>query len=290
MKKNLKTQNHVSANVSQFELTKYTLNNLLQFDITPVAKLVLLYLTDCYNPKNADVFPKQSTIAKTLGVSERSVVRAVQELFEQGIILIECKKTNRYKFTSKLGFEVSSNEKSKKAAQEHDVKLHVFEPAQEQKKEQDKLSDGEKCVGQIDGQSSAKMSAPCIEQKKEQKNSLSEQVKPAKNVENNGEDFKILLDFAQAQGARNKVAYARAMMANGTADAVIQRAKASKQRLVDTRALLEAQRENAKNCKKPAEFDFEEAREFIQKTHPILRSRSITCKMLAQKFGLTLAG
>lgn len=81
---------------TQFDLTKITLNNLSQYDITPTAKLVLLYLTDCYNPKHADVFPKQKTIADKLGISERSVVRAVQELFKAGLILIECKHTNRY--------------------------------------------------------------------------------------------------------------------------------------------------------------------------------------------------
>lgn len=81
---------------TQFDLTKQTLNNLSQYDLTPVAKLVLLYLTDCYNPNNACVFPKQKTIAIKLGISERSVIRAIQELFKAGLILIECKHTNRY--------------------------------------------------------------------------------------------------------------------------------------------------------------------------------------------------
>lgn len=88
---------HATHGISGFELAKQTLNNLSQYDITPVAKLVLLYLVDCYNPKNGlEVFPKQKTIASKLGVSERSVTRAIQELFKARLILIECKSSNRY--------------------------------------------------------------------------------------------------------------------------------------------------------------------------------------------------
>ena len=44
-----------------------------------------------------------------MGVSERSVTRAIQELFKAGLILIECKYTNRYKFTSKIVQEQAEN-------------------------------------------------------------------------------------------------------------------------------------------------------------------------------------
>lgn len=99
----------VSQGVTSFELTKGLLNNLSQYEITPTAKLVLLYLASCYNPNKADMFPKQKTIADKIGVSERSVVRAIQELFKAGLIMIECKYTNRYKFTSKIVPEPSEN-------------------------------------------------------------------------------------------------------------------------------------------------------------------------------------
>lgn len=87
---------------TQFELTSNIITKLNNFNLTPTAKLVLLYLTTCYNPKHKEVFPKQKTIADKLGISERSVTRAVQELFKEGLVLIECKYTNRYKFTSKI--------------------------------------------------------------------------------------------------------------------------------------------------------------------------------------------
>ena len=112
MMNTLKT--HELQEFSQFDLTKYLLNNLKQFNITPTAKLVLLQLSDCYNPKKPDMFPKQKTIALKLGISERSVNRAVQELFKAGLILIECKYTNKYKFTSKIASKCPLNKKTDK--------------------------------------------------------------------------------------------------------------------------------------------------------------------------------
>lgn len=95
--------------LTQFELTTNIVKNLKQFNITPTAKLVLLYLSSCYNPNKATMFPKQKTIADKIGVSERSVVRAIQELFKAGLIIIECKYTNQYKFTSKIVSEPLEN-------------------------------------------------------------------------------------------------------------------------------------------------------------------------------------
>ena len=82
---------HDQHGFSQFRLTNKTVNNLSQFDLTPTAKLVLVYLTTCYNPKKADMFPKQKTIAMKLGISERSIVRAISELIKAGLIVVECK-------------------------------------------------------------------------------------------------------------------------------------------------------------------------------------------------------
>lgn len=103
MQKKIKKSESMSLHAfSQYELTTEIITKLNTFKLTPTAKLVLLYLTTCYNPKHKEVFPKQKTIAIKLGISERSVTRAVQELFNAGLVLIECKYTNRYKFTSKI--------------------------------------------------------------------------------------------------------------------------------------------------------------------------------------------
>ena len=87
---------------TQFELTQNLLQNLNKFNLTPTAKLVLLYLSSCYNPNHKFVFPKQSTIAEKLGLSEASVIRAVSEAHKQGLIISERKYTNRYVLTAKF--------------------------------------------------------------------------------------------------------------------------------------------------------------------------------------------
>lgn len=120
---------------SQFKLTTNTITKLNTFNLTPTAKLVLLYLTTCYNPKHREVFPKQKTIADKLGVSERSVTRAVQELFKEGLLLIECKYTNRYKLTSKIVSERAENlsdDLRQNVTQEEDnLSLPYIEPINE---------------------------------------------------------------------------------------------------------------------------------------------------------------
>lgn len=94
---------------SQFVLTTNIITKLNTFKLTPTAKLVLLYLTTCYNPKHREVFPKQKTIADKLGVSEVSVTRAIFELHKEGLILSERKYTNRYVFTSRIVSEQAIN-------------------------------------------------------------------------------------------------------------------------------------------------------------------------------------
>ena len=128
---------------TQFELTQKLLQNLYKFKLTPTAKMVLMYLSSCYNPKHAEMFPKQRTIADKLGVSEASVIRAICELHKEGLIISERKYTNRYKYTSKflisLGIlnnkmqvENSQNE-SKETCNLQPV---LIEPKREQSKKQ----------------------------------------------------------------------------------------------------------------------------------------------------------
>lgn len=102
-------EKHATHGFSQFRLTNNLLQNLYKYEITPIAKLVLLYLSSCYNPKKTHMFPKQKTIASKIGATERSVVRAIQELVKEGLIVIECKYTNYYKFTSQIVSKPSEN-------------------------------------------------------------------------------------------------------------------------------------------------------------------------------------
>lgn len=101
--KNLKeVEKHEGHGFSQYELTQSLLQNLNKLKLTATENIILLELSLYYNPKHADIFPKQRTIALKANCSERSVIRAVQSFIKAGLIMVECKYTNRYKFTQKL--------------------------------------------------------------------------------------------------------------------------------------------------------------------------------------------
>lgn len=88
----------------QFELTKrlYTTDFFSKFNLNNTTKLVLFALTNHYNIQNEDMFPSQRYMAQQLGISEKSVERAIKELATNNLIVYLTKKVNRYKFTSKF--------------------------------------------------------------------------------------------------------------------------------------------------------------------------------------------
>lgn len=187
MKKENTVKRHATHGFSQFTLTQNLLNNLQQFEITPTAKLVLLYLSSCYNPKKADMFPKQKTIAAKIGISERSVVRAVSELIQAGLIVVECKYSNRYKFTSKIVSE---------------------QPQIEKFFEEENMSDDQ-------GQNFINKVTDCqnmnIEPKREQIINL--------------QDEKYLIQYAKRKGVKNILPYVNAIKRNGNTEAIIKEQK-----------------------------------------------------------------
>lgn len=190
MKNLQKAETHATHGFSQFKLTDRLLKNLNKYELSPTGKLVLLYLSSCYNPKKADVFPKQKTIANKLGISERSVIRAIQELVKGGLIFVESKYTNHYVFSSKIVQKPSQNEKN-------------FEP--------ENLSDD---LSQNDTSKRDNLSHHEHEPKKEQeKQPLSM------------EDYKILKKYADKRGAKNIQAYINALIKLGSAESIIQEHK-----------------------------------------------------------------
>lgn len=175
--------------LTQYQLTTEIITKLNTLKLTPTAKLVLLYLTTCYNPNHREVFPKQKTIADKLGVSERSVTRAIQELFKEGLILIECKYTNRYKFTSRI------------------VSEHP-----------DKMADN--LCQNVSGEGD-KLSVPYIEQ------TIEHEKEPSINKGGNvySGDDKILADYANKHNARNVQAYINTLKSSGSAKKIISESK-----------------------------------------------------------------
>lgn len=190
MKNLQKAETHATHGFSQFKLTDRLLKNLNKYELSPTGKLVLLYLSSCYNPKKVDVFPKQKTIANKLGISERSVVRAIQELVKGGLIFVESKYTNHYVFSSKIVQKPSQNEK-------------FFEP--------ENLSDD---LSQNDTLKRDNLSHHEHEPKKEQeKQPLSM------------EDYKILKKYADKRGAKNIQAYINTLIKSGSAESIIKEYK-----------------------------------------------------------------
>lgn len=235
MQQNVKK--HAGHGIKQVELLNYLLNNLSQFNLKPTAKLVLMYLAGCYNPKHADVFPKQKTIACQMGISEASVIRAIQELHKEGLIVSERKYTNRYKFTSKI--------------------LNLS--AQDEDFLQDNKMQGENL--QNDLNQTCNLQSACIEQQEEQ---LNEQKAVCKE-ENSGntyemEDYKILKSYAEQNGAKNVKAYVNSLISNGAAAGIIKKAKEikalerhNKKVLEDTQNLLVTFEEMKKDNAAPAD-------------------------------------
>lgn len=181
---------HATHAFSQFRLTNNLLQNLYKHEITPTAKLVLLYLSSCYNPKKADMFPKQKTIAAKLGISEASVIRAISELHKEGLIISERKYTNRYKFTSKIVSEQPQNEK-------------IFEID---------ILQGETSQNEI--RETCKM----------QPHDIQPMSKPIKQPQSSSDD-KYLLQYAKMKKAKNPQKYIEAIKKLGGADEVIREMK-----------------------------------------------------------------
>lgn len=129
--------------LSQFELTSKIITKLNTFKLTPTAKLVLLYLTTCYNPKHREVFPKQKTIAIKLGVSEVSVTRAISELHKEGLIISERKSSNRYVFTSRILSEQPIEMINNNFQKDREETIKLISHVKEQKKEKINNKDDE---------------------------------------------------------------------------------------------------------------------------------------------------
>lgn len=234
MLKEKRAKNHATHGIKQVELLNYLLNNLSQFNLKPTAKLVLMYLAGCYNPKHADVFPKQKTIALQMGISERSVISAIQELHREGLVISERKYTNRYRFTSRI---LNLGGMDKDFLQSEEVA-------------DDKCKD---CTSQYENSA-----PPYNRTTNEQVNEQTEGNKGGNVYFFQSEEDRILEEYAIKHGARNVKAYINTLKSSGSAAKIIseyknkekvtQRALRSKQ---ETQSLIRNYNEYSINVVKP---------------------------------------
>lgn len=100
--------------LSQYEISKeiYESGLLSKYEMTAGSKLMLIGLANHYNPKKPDMYPSQKHLEAKLGVSERTIRRAAQELKQLDLIDYENKKVHHYKFTAKFFAEVKMSYQS----------------------------------------------------------------------------------------------------------------------------------------------------------------------------------
>ena len=232
---------HAGHAIRQVELLNFLLNNLQQFNLKPTTKLVLLYLAGCYNNKHADVFPKQKTIALQMGISERSVISAIQELHKEGLVISERKYTNRYKFTARIlnqGAMVEDFSEPEEIAEE---KCKNFSKETE------------------------KFAPPCNRTIREQIKEQTDKVFKGGNVYLfQSEEDRILEEYAKQHGARNVKAYINTLKSSGSAKKIIREYKTKKwysQRAIcdirETKELLKSYDDNAETAKLVTDNDRE---------------------------------
>lgn len=94
--------------LSQFEISKqiYFSGILNRINLSMSAKMVLIALANHYNPQKSGMFPSQKFISEQLGVSLKSVERAIKELKAANLVVYVTKKVNCYYFTAKFFDEI----------------------------------------------------------------------------------------------------------------------------------------------------------------------------------------
>lgn len=95
--------NDKKPKINGFNLAQrlYTCGIASAFELNPTQLLVLIGLSSHFNPDKSVVFPSQGYLAKKLNISERSVVRAINELVKKRLIVKSKNGNNNlYAFTS----------------------------------------------------------------------------------------------------------------------------------------------------------------------------------------------
>jgi len=134
---------HATHGISAFEITQKTLRNLNKFNLTPVAKLVLLELTTHLNEKTngSVVFPSIEYIANILGVGLTATKKAIKDLINEGL-LIKSKRSkvngnyNKYLLTPKVQNPTSERSQNELSKQSDSDRFMMITNNHEQNKEQ----------------------------------------------------------------------------------------------------------------------------------------------------------
>ena len=167
MQQTIIKQKHLSGYDLTTKLIRGGLSNL---NLSPNTKLVLLYLSTCYNEKKGVVFPKIKTIAEAIGIAEISVKRAIKELLKENCILKakRFKNSNEYILTNKIleTSQIDTKEEQIETSRsnnlilpiEHELKQEEIK--EQQLKEEKEIKQPEKVVEVVFSSNSPKMTKP----------------------------------------------------------------------------------------------------------------------------------
>lgn len=133
---------HAVHGISAFELTQKTLRNLNKFNLTPVAKLVLLELTTHLNEtvNGSVVFPSMEYISNILGVGLTATKKAIKDLINEGL-LIKSKRSkvngnyNKYLLTPKVQNPTSEQSENELLKQSNSDRFMITNNKEQNKKQ-----------------------------------------------------------------------------------------------------------------------------------------------------------
>lgn len=251
--------------LSGYELTAGVIRHLHEYKLRDCSKLVLIYLANCFNPKNKTVFPKQETIAKMMDISITSVKKGINELIEKGLILkVKNYNRNRYIFTEKIKNTTDTIQPS----------TDTIQPLQQ----------SESDCSYIEPINRNKITQTGGVMKKE-----IQDLNVIKNI--SFENRRILQEYAKSKNAKNIDAYVNTLIGNGSYKTILADCKKAKETtqlyLINEQEYHEhAKREKElfKTACSPMDFPREQAYDYVKRLCKEYQKKGYS-KKLIEKWG-----
>lgn len=284
---------------SGFELTNYVLKNLKQYSLTVSEKLILLYLTSFYNAQRRLINPKISTISENIGVSKRTILRAIEKMCElEYIQKFKNGKNSSYVLTS--GILVNGEIIGAKMSPIDDnrcqnvtyigAKMSPEKNFENPDKEQEntKKNEREQIIGTESNEEDK--SSSCVLKNFER----------AKNwgvfdnfyLHIQEEDLGLLLDFVETKKPENKGAYLAKILKTNYKE-VLNELKEKKESAAQKKQKQEErekqaykqfqERENSKNKDPYENFTFEAAKDYYNSAKQWMQSHKFESSLVIQK-------
>ena len=276
-----------STSITQFELSKviYTSGFLQKCNLTATAKLVLMALIQHYNANNPDMFPSQKFLAQQLGISEKSVERAILNLKDEDYIYYVTHRVNRYRFTAHF-FESVKMSVANRQNVGCGVRQNVGETnKKEKRKEKEDFlifsfgTDAKICNNRVNGANAPQTSDADNGFEQALKNDL-------RKLKEKESDFSAAGGFSQTSNVTefsrmSKEADTAAFVKSGTSEKALgKRVKSFKQAKSASENCYE---QDAQKSTWPIDWNREDALRWVQSLAPVFRDRGMA-KLICEKY------